>query len=821
MKTNILYRFSSKLLLAAGLWLGLAIAASAQTLSNAWELSVPDANGDLAADNNARGLAYNSVSNQVILATRTGGNKAVVYDANTGALVGRMNMTGVSGGATFTWNAVACADDGVLYGFNVSASTFKIYRWATTDTNLAATVAYGPGDPSYGLLPSGTRWGDNVAIRGSGTSTEILVGSFANTNVALFTTTDGINFTPVRIDIPGINNNDVRDGLAFYTNNTFFAKRNGRPLILVQYSLTSPTTAVGTVLGSFTGLTGVGPIGCNPQANLLSTINSSTPGQLQLWDTSVLPPTLIASTNFLTSNANGNGTGATLFAGAGKTNRLHALWSNNGIKTAQILYSIPTPPTISSGPSGLTIYTNFPSVTFSPSVSGSLPRSYRWQFNSVDIPNATNASYTKPGPFTTADAGQFRVIITNAYGSITSSPATLAVIEPLFTIGLTPLWTITNGTRTYLQNDNNCRGLAYDPVTTNLVVVSRTGSTNAIYALSAETGADLFQLNTLGISGGTFGLNMIGVSAEGVVYAGNTTANNADGNFKLFRWPSVDSAAFPSQAFDASPAPSENLRWGDTLAVRGAGNDTQVLLGSFNGRHVALLTTTDGGATFTSTPMVAPITVPLNFAQLGIAFGSSNTFWAKASGFKLRHLSYDPTLVDPNLTLLAEYDLPSRLVNTTGIAIDTNQNALAAVEIANGDNVQLYRLSATTNAPLLLDQDFFATDNANGNATAAIAFSTNNTLYALDSNNGIKALTINFNPALPDLTITSITTTGIAATITWRSSPGGTYQLQAKDSLTDPTWNPVGDIVTASGSSTTQTDNSLVTSRYYRVMQLP
>ena len=810
----------TRLLLITSLICCCDISANGQTFSNAWEITVPDPNGDLAADNNARSLAYNSLSNQVILSSRTGGNRAVVYDADTGTLLGRMNMTGISGGATFSWNAVACADDGVLYGFNVSASTFKIYRWASTDTNLASTVSYGPGDPSHGLLPSGTRWGDNVAIRGSGTSTEILAGSYANTNVALFTTTDGINFSPIRIDIPGINNNDVRDGLAFYTNNTFWAKRNGRPLILVQYTMNTSTTAVGTVIASFATMNGVGPIGCNPHAKLLTTVNSSTPGQLQLWDISSLPPIQITTTNFLTGNANVNGTGAALFGGVGKTNRIHALWSNNGIKAAHLVYAAPTPPTITAGPQSATIYTNFPSYTFTVSGSGALPRHYQWQLNSVDIPNATNSSYLKSGPFTTADSGQFRVIITNSVGSVTSAVATLIVTEPIQTGIQTTLWNITNASRSYLQNDNNCRGMAYDPVTSRLVVVSRTGSTNAIYYLDAATGADISQLNTLGIAGGSFGLNMIGVAEDGVVFAGNMTQNNADGNYELYRWGSVDSGAFPSQAFDASPAPSENVRWGDSIAVRGAGNDTQVIIGS-NSRHVALLTSADGGNTFTSTPLAAPAAVPNGYAQFGIAFGGGNTFWAKSSGFQLRYFSYDPTFADTNLTLLAEYSLPFRISSVSGIAVSTNLNALAGVEVANPDNVQFYRLPISTNPPVLIDQDFFVTDNANGNATASVAFSTNNIIYALDSNNGLRAMTLNLAATVPSLTITEITTTGASATVTWTSIPGANYEVQYKNSLADLTWTPAGSTVVASGLDTSFTDPTFLDSRFYRVVQLP
>ena len=58
-----------------------------------------------------------------------------------------------------------------------------------------ATVAYGPLDPGVG-----GRLGDTFAVRGSGTGTQILVGSRDGTQVVMFTTTDGTTFNPTVID---------------------------------------------------------------------------------------------------------------------------------------------------------------------------------------------------------------------------------------------------------------------------------------------------------------------------------------------------------------------------------------------------------------------------------------------------------------------------------------------------------------------------------------------------------------------------------------------------------------------------------------------
>ena len=64
--------------------------------------------------------------------------------------------------------------------------------------------------------------------------------------------------------------------------------------------------------------------------------------------------------------------------------------------------------------------------------------------------------------------------------------------------------------------------------------------------------------------------------------------------------------------------------------------------------------------------------------------------------------------------------------------------------------MRLYDISNPTNLPVLLDQEFFATDNVNLNNTGAVDFGCGR-LYALDSNNGILAMTINSGGAQPPM----------------------------------------------------------------------
>ena len=66
------------------------------------------------------------------------------------------------------------------------------------------------------------------------------------------------------------------------------------------------------------------------------------------------------------------------------------------------------------------------SATFSVVAGGATPLAYQWLFNCANISAATNSSYsvTNAQP---ANAGSYSVIVTNAYGSVTSAVATLSI----------------------------------------------------------------------------------------------------------------------------------------------------------------------------------------------------------------------------------------------------------------------------------------------------------------------------------------------------------------------------------------------------------
>src|SRR4029079_2221447 len=84
-------------------------------------------------------------------------------------------------------------------------------------------------------------------------------------------------------------------------------------------------------------------------------------------------------------------------------------------------------------------------VTLSVNVSSCPPIGYQWFFNTTNLlANATNASLTLTNA-SFSSSGQYQVVVTNSFGSVTSAPAML-VFAPPPAIELNPVdVTATNG----------------------------------------------------------------------------------------------------------------------------------------------------------------------------------------------------------------------------------------------------------------------------------------------------------------------------------------------------------------------------------------
>lgn len=500
-------------------------------------------------------------------------------------------------------------------------------------------------------------------------------------------------------------------------------------------------------------------------------------------------------------------------------------------------------------------------VTFSVTAIPPTPApTYQWRVNGTPIPGATNNSYSIPVAAPELSAG-YDVVVTGPGGSVTSSVALLTVTTlfqtPVMTNVLTLLPPQSNGPVVYLNTTGNReRGMTFNPATGRLIVVSRTGtfSTPTAAILDPLTGAYVGSLDQSALVNGgynnVFLLNKIGAAADGAIYAANMTFDPTAVAFALYRW--ADEFQPQTVAFTGDPgAPGyPNLRWGDTMAVRGAGTGTQILLAaagytnfvsnpalSNNANVVSILSTADG-VSFTNVAVLitnAPVggNGPFGFANNGLAWGVGNTFFAKAQSNVLVKVAYD---LATGLGGVTETYPLSAVPDTAGpIAFSSGLNLFGALDVFNlrisrgYDTVRLYSFNGGSAAPVLIDQELsgFNTVNDPLGGAGSMEFGQiggTNYLFVLDTGNGIRSFAIDtaYTGLAGPFSITSVNPLGGGQTaLTWQSAAGRTYQAESRDSVTSGAWTPVGAPVIATGASASVTNlplpASVVNQRYFRV----
>lgn len=186
-----------KVIILAALACAPAFASAQTALVTDWQISF-DQSGVPAwvssTDNGQRGMALNPVGNLLVASTTSSNNVRRVNPATGAEVTPAIPNTGYTTSAlNRVLNKVGVSSDGVVYVCNLalqspgSTHTFNVYRHA--DETAVATVAYTEGPGLSGRL------GDDLAVKGSGTGTQILIGMSSFATVALLTTTDGLTFT--------------------------------------------------------------------------------------------------------------------------------------------------------------------------------------------------------------------------------------------------------------------------------------------------------------------------------------------------------------------------------------------------------------------------------------------------------------------------------------------------------------------------------------------------------------------------------------------------------------------------------------------------
>lgn len=487
------------------------------------------------------------------------------------------------------------------------------------------------------------------------------------------------------------------------------------------------------------------------------------------------------------------------------------------------------PATIGRQPASVTGYEGANLSISNVRYGGVPPLTYQWYHNAAPITGATNATLTLPG-VTTNDAGIYSVSVANLIATNSSSNAVITVVPLFDTAQMTNLWNLLPGSRFYITaTDGGERGLAYNPVTTNLLVVTHV-PTNNIVVLDPATGAEKYFMNIENVPATAAGINLIGAGSNGMVYTCGATPNAGSPStpFNLIWWADDGASTPPGNfAFSGDPGAPDmgvgavNLRWGDSFAVRGGGAAAELLCGPGSGTNVCLFTTADG---MYFMPNIITITnaVPSGFAQHGIAFGpGTNTFWATTLNQALYLVQYDLSARVGGVIFSATNVPPATL---RFISTDPGNKWLAGVmRVASGlpENVRLYDISDFTNALVLADQELYTTNvntgflNGAGSGTTAFG---GNYLFALISNNGLKAFLINTNSVLPPFSVTSIVpATGASVIISWPSVSGHTYQVETRSALAGASWTELGPVLPGTGAPLAITNDISGPANFYRV----
>ncbi len=781
-----------------------------------------------------RGLAQNPVNGNLIFvdrvvtaqSTNVSGSIYVLNGTN-GSVVGTLATNGIQGGS-FADYAVGVADDGVIYVGNVIVNTaagpFKLYRWSNEAAG-APTVAF-----SGALGTNNLRWGNTVEVRGSGLNTQILVSS-GGSDAAIFTTTDGVNFTANVLSsdaTPG----SLQGGLVFGNGNTYWSKFANLPLRLLSFDLVAKTATTIRTIGApdMPEIVSHQIADVDNANHLLATLspNGASQDQIFLYDignTNDFPQLLDSFTVTAINNANSGSPIGYVSFGGGKV-YVHSL--NNGIFAFNLNPGPIPAPTILTQPLPTRVLEGN-TATFR--VVAQRGFTFQWRKGNSPIPGATNSVLTIPN-VQLSDATNYSVVVGNSNSSVTSSAASLGVLKLQDAYRLTPLWSVVPNSQPYFNLTGgvaatpNQRSFAYNSLSNHLYVVSRESSTSSNFTVSvinAETGgAPLYTLKTNGINFNAFagGIGLVGIEVadDGSIYAANLdvlTTGTGTTSWKLYRWTDGGSNTLPQMVFSGDPLNSgSSFRWGDSMDLRGGGTNTQIIIDNMelSNPYVAILRPTDASLTnFTSQFFFLDNTNGGNAFAKSVQFASGDSFWQKRQGRPLVRSSFNLT----NASFIAPViETFSNFASTLGpVTLDSSRNLLGAINFtgvagASPDQAELYDVTDLA-TPVLLSRENFPTNKVANTGNFGPVIFGGNKMFALEPQNGLVAFRVEFGAVAPPLL--NIVRSGGNVVLTWVATG---FLLESKTNLTSPTWD---NVPFQAGSPNTATNAASETAKFYRL----
>ncbi len=429
----------------------------------------------------------------------------------------------------------------------------------------------------------------------------------------------------------------------------------------------------------------------------------------------------------------------------------------------------------------------------------------------------TTITYTPHGSFLNGSLNHIRLVYPDDSGA--PDPGLLTAD---FAIAQAPLWSLAPGSRPYVTTDAattpDQRSIAYYAPSNQVYLVNRSGPTTGltVNVIDGGTGADLYQLNTSGISGGSIILLAIAVADDGSIYAANETTSPGTNPFKVYRWADANSNTTPVLVFSGDPG-SSTMRWGDTLAVRGSGTNTQLIVDCQNAMISSVLAPADSSMTnFTATPYNH--TYSGTTIGRSLQFGPGNTYYLKKRAALNNTTMLPLELIQlgsaPNTTVLSSVATFHPQVGP--VTVDLSKNLAAGIffstNSADYDHLIVYDISNPSSPLQVGFYNFPTTHQANNNVIGEVVFGPDK-IYAVDGNNGIICVPA-FNPVPPVLSV--LGKNGTSA-LSWTNAIPG-FVPQATASLSPPAWTNLNLPVVVSNNQNYVTDPAPEGSRYYRLL---
>jgi len=342
-------------------------------------------------------------------------------------------------------------------------------------------------------------------------------------------------------------------------------------------------------------------------------------------------------------------------------------------------------------------------------------------------------------------------------------------------VGLTALttfgsngWIAPNTTSPYVTGSGNTRterGLAFNPVTKNLVLVSRasvSSTSNNVVILNGTTGSFVKTMNPTGISLGTFQVNMAGVSEDGAIYVGNLTTGSTV-PFKVYKWGSESSTSQPIVASSANPTGGVT-RIGDSFDVYGSGAGTKFAaagtMGSGTWNSFFFSGPLDQTNTVTRYSAIPNTLTASNDYRLSLAFIDSDTLIGN-QGASAKITDFGASATITGSVALGAAQRPLDYIVLRGVpylAVADSNSALVSVYDITNPASPVLKATRNNTTSVLANTDGTG-QVAWGDVTIQDGFWFSAPLYTLVTNNGVQAMVF----TVPEPATWAMLPAGIAA----------------------------------------------------------